>query len=99
MSDTLHIYSQIAQHSDAYISGDREALLRLRKLIDLALQDSAEGMNFFTNDGEGYSTYVYCLPNDEMDKLSVPYTAEFAKDDRDYFPWNVKLNSLVRSAR
>lgn len=94
MSDTLHIYGQFAQHSDAYIAGDKEALLRLRNLIDLAIQDGVEGVNFFANDGEGYTTYVYCLPNEEVDKLSTPYTWEYAQDNRTYFPWNISLNKI-----
>lgn len=97
MTDTLHIYGQFAQHSDAHIAGDRTSLLRLRDLIDHVLgkeeydEVSVEGMNFFTNDGEGYSVYVRSFPEEIMDKLSVPYTWEHAQDNRDFFPWNVSL--------
>ncbi|AEC53145.1 hypothetical protein SCRM01_199 [Synechococcus phage S-CRM01] len=91
MTDTLHIYSQYAHHDNAYIAGDKGALIRLRDLIDLAIASDVEGMNFFTNDGEGFTTYVYCLPTETMDKLSTPYTAEYAQDYRQFYPWNVKL--------
>lgn len=99
MTDTLHIYGQLAEHSTVYIAGGRVSLIRLREAINLALekeeydQEPMQIMDFFVNDGEGYSVKVYCLPNDEMDKLSVPYTWEFAQDNRNYFPWNIKLNS------
>lgn len=92
MSDTLHIYGQFAQHSSAYITGDIESLTRLRELIELAILNGYGRAPFFVNDGEGYDLCINVLSSKEMNKLSVPYTWEYAQDDRSYFPWNIKLN-------
>ena len=94
MNEILHIYGQTSWHDNAYISGDREALTRLRNLIDFALKSGVEGMNFFCNDGEGFTTYVYCLPSHIMDTMSTPYTADYARDSRNSYPWNVDLNNI-----
>lgn len=89
MNDTLHIYGQFAQHSNVYIAGDRISLIRLREAINLALDNDVEEMEFFTNDGEGYSVVVSCLSEDKMDTLGVPYTWEHVQDNRVVFPWNL----------
>lgn len=89
MTETLHVYSQEAHHDNVHIAGDKDALIRLRNLIDLAIQDGTEGMNFFVNDGEGFTTYVHCFSPNMMDKLSTPYTADYAQDYRKFYPWQV----------
>jgi hypothetical protein len=71
----LHIYSQDQEHGESYLMGDREALLRLRSMIDAALIDEngqAKG-EFFVNDSEGYQLYIKVMPAEWMDKIQLPY--------------------------
>lgn len=71
----LHVYAQQQWHDEAYLVGHREALLRLRSMIDAALIDEngqAKG-EFFVNDGEGYQLYIKVMPSEWMDKIQLPY--------------------------
>lgn len=68
----LHIYGQRAEHDDAFIIGDFEALTALREAIDRALNSpKAETVTPFTEDGEGYLLTVL---HDGTSELMVPYT-------------------------
>lgn len=91
----LHVYPQEQWHDDAYIIADRPALLALRDAIDKALAPGIgiTGMDFFANDGEGYTLHVVNLEGDEgWNKLGRPYTGDIAKDKRGddaLWPWQI----------
>lgn len=72
MSNLLHIYSQCYSHGEAWVCGDREALTALRGALDRVLTgpDRAAAMTSFTNDGEGYTTFVVLT---EDTTISLPY--------------------------
>jgi hypothetical protein len=79
----LHIWSQYAEHSEAFILGNREGLLALREAIDKALDvGQAHAMTFCT-DGEGFDTLVVCEDSDWQGPVwqeqKLPYT-RFSSD-------------------
>jgi len=83
----LHIYAQEAWHDDAFIVGDRLGLEVLRKAITEALEvGRASGPDLFVTDGEGYAVKIICEDSGWQEEfwcsLSLPYTDELAKDDR-----------------
>ncbi len=57
----LQIYGQSTPHSDIYITGTRESLIRLRQAVDRALSTpSGHGRTEdFPSDGEYFHTYVF----------------------------------------
>ena len=64
----VHVYSQICEHFDAHLVGNRRGLEELRKTIERAL-DSPNGETVtwpevFATDGEGYAIRVKVLPDD-----------------------------------
>ncbi len=75
---TLHIYGQGAWHDDTIIAGTEESLLDLKAAIDNALYSGATQVDFFCNDGEGYSLRVVKVSNENVDNLPVPYTVDYA---------------------
>ena len=75
---TLHIYGQGAWHDDAIIAGTEESLLALKTAIDNALHSEATQVDFFCNDGEGYSLRVVKVSHDNIDNLPVPYVVDYA---------------------
>jgi len=90
----LHVYPQETWHDEAYIVGDREALLILRALIDQALRPGpgTEEVELFAGDGEGYAIHVVNLEGDEgWNKIAVPYTGNIAKEKREtaVWPWQI----------
>lgn len=80
---TLHIYAQDIWHFPAGIAGSREALTALRDALDEALRDGWSCLDAFTNDGEGYSTYIAVADEATEPKLRLPYTDECAWDHRE----------------
>lgn len=55
----MHIYPQYTYHSEAFIRGDRAALMKLRDAIDKALAgDQNAHAEVFAKDGEGYAVQV-----------------------------------------
>jgi hypothetical protein len=70
----LHMHGQPSWHDDAFIVGNREALLMLRQAIDKALETSTGEMQPFVSDGEGYDMHVYLETDPEYwDEASFPY--------------------------
>lgn len=92
MTDTLHIYGQGIPHDNVYITGDRLSLRKLINCIEYALETGREGMNFYTNDGEGYTTYVYCVKEEVADKIiKLPYyDGPYDRKDVRKYPWQLK---------
>jgi hypothetical protein len=70
----LHIYGQPMWHGDAFVVGNRAALLRLRDGIDQALQFVEKKELFFPADEEGYDLYVACVEDEfDWEQLDAPY--------------------------
>lgn len=108
----LHLHGQSRWHDDMTIIGNREALARLRSLIDTTLtQDAVNGISsassettrddacFFTNDGEGYFADVVLLEDsDERWKaLKLPYTdLEIIRPKDDDLVWNARKQDFER---
>lgn len=96
--ELLHIFGQEQWHDEAYITGTKEALIRLRDAIDNAINnDVISRPVFMTNDGEGYHIQIAKLPEIYMDVLKTPYTWEEALDTTGDHPYDVinnKFNNL-----
>lgn len=78
---TLHIYAQDCWHFPAGIAATRDALEALRDAIDEALRDGWSCLDAFTNDGEGYSTYIAIADEQAEPLLYLPYTNEMAAEN------------------
>ncbi len=87
MYQTLHVYPQAQQHDNAYVVGTREALLSLRNAIDLALTGDSVTVDFFANDGEGYSVIIRAVGSTEAETLAVPYTEDSARENSKTAKW------------
>jgi len=69
-----HIYGQQMWHGDAFIVGNRAALLSLRNALDQALQFGEKKEVFFPTDEEGYDLYVNCVEDEfYWGQLDSPY--------------------------
>lgn len=92
----LHLYAQSQWHSPAYIAGDREALMRLRHVITLALGDIdyQAKAEFFTNDGEGYQLYIKMMPSEWMENVQLPYTDVEVQDESKFHPSALLTSTL-----
>ena len=78
----VHIYGQHSWHTNAIILGNRKGIMALRNAINIAL-DKTEGrgaQRVYINDGEGYNIEIQIVENKEIDKIHVPYTADYAQD-------------------
>lgn len=78
-TNVLHIYAQDSWHKEAYIVGNKEGLLELRKAIDQALKSKEAIAEVFPADGEGYEAMVLLVDDDEEEKLlniELPYTGK-----------------------
>lgn len=88
--DDLHIYGQKDWHDEAIIVGNRQALEKLKQLIELALEKGDGMHHFWPNDRECYELYVSCQDDQTMEKLTVPYTeAAFASKNNAVEPYDV----------
>ena len=78
----VHIYGQYAHHMEAIILGNRQGLLALKKAINTALgRPLGRGtQEVYVNDGEGYDIEIQVIKDEEIDKLPVTYTADYAQD-------------------
>ena len=95
----LHIYGQEAWHDDVYLVGNRAGLSALKTAIEEALAigkgQTPEKGQVFVSDGEGYSVKVLCNDEDWQGEfwgtLAVPYTEDFARDNRENAvgPWKL----------
>lgn len=80
----LHIHSPSWHHDAAYVVGTEGDLKGLRDLIDKVLANKSKlGGEFFTQDGEGFTTHVIMVKDCEEVEHKLPYTHEFAKDNRE----------------
>jgi hypothetical protein len=73
---------------------DREVFAKLNYLRDLTVDDEVSPWNeeadlYLLEANSDQVLEHYVLTNEEIDKLSVPYTWDHAQDNRDYFPWDV----------
>lgn len=82
-ADVLHCYAQAFWHTEAYISGGRNALQMLRSAIDKALGDGKAECDVFASDGEGYTVYVVAMSDEDAARQVVPYTDDIAAQN-----WN-----------
>lgn len=96
----LHVYSPIWQHADGFILGDRQALEDLRDALDRAISGKGPAsFNAFVNDGEGYTVHVAWLSEQEVDRLSLPYTDETKRSNRGVAPHQAILNQSVEEVQ
>ena len=74
---TLHLYAQYQWHEEAFIVGDRRALMKLRNAIDEAFEsdDGLGKASTFTADGEGYPVHVVIVETKRMERMRLPYTS------------------------
>ncbi|RJX18213.1 MAG: hypothetical protein C4570_07170 [Ammonifex sp.] len=91
MTAILHVHAQLVPHDEAFIVGNREGLLALRKAIDAALEGGRGEAEAFVSDGEGFSAYVILQEGDlwssEWIKAVVPYVKDWAAEDRKNVVW------------
>ena len=99
IGNVLHLYAQPYWHAEAFISGEREALMKLRDTITVALHDGLAACDLSAADGEGYSVHVVCMRPDDAERQSVPYTDECAKDQSggNFGPWDTVLAGPTRA--
>lgn len=98
----LHIYSPIWQHADGYIIGDRWALEDLRDALDRAISSKEPtSFNAFVNDGEGYTVHVAWLSEQDVDRLSLPYTDadEMERSNRGIAPHQAIANQMAEAVK
>ena len=91
MSDFLHLHAQPYWHSNAYIVGTREELMRLFAAAGVAVQQGHSTVNTFAQDGEGYTLHVLCVDGDASVQHATPYTDDCALEQRDNAVWPGKL--------
>lgn len=76
----LHLYPGAHNHDAGAVVGSRAGLTELRDAINEALSKGSAVSQAFVNDGEGYCVFVHVLDEDEMSKMALPYTEEWAMD-------------------
>lgn len=79
---TLQVYGQPYQHSDCYILGTKDDLLRLANQLIMACSDESISENYFASDGEGYSVRVRLTTDLELGLTRLPYYDEMSEDNR-----------------
>lgn len=90
---TLHIYGQLWQHDNAYIVGTEDDLKKLADSICAAIEKGHPCSDFFTADGEGFSTYVSSKGEELMGQVKLPYHDVDSEDTRSNViePWQIAL--------
>lgn len=79
----LHIYSQYCEHQDAYLVGNRQALIILRDTLNQVLDSNqAHATGVFASDGEGYNILI--LPSEDISELRLPYSADYISKEGDH---------------
>lgn len=79
----LNIYGSLGHHHDVTIAGTTESLIKLRDLIDKALEYNQVSGVYWPHDREGYDLIIYKVDDPtEWDQLCYPYPLE--KDKRGY---------------
>lgn len=75
----LHIHAQHCQHDEAFIIGNRDALIALRTAIDNVLtHNTPQIVDAFVSDGEGFEAHIVLRTDTEMSTEVVPY--EYRRD-------------------
>lgn len=92
----LHIYGQQSWHGDAYIIGNKEALLGLREGIDRALNENKGAHTQFAADGEGYNLFVVCTNDEQINKMMLPYIEERAAGNGGAHPIEILEKDYIR---
>lgn len=95
--NTLHIFAQAFEHSDAYVFGTEEGLLKLRAVIDAALESKTQDAytESYCTDGEGFGIYVFLASDYQMDTIPKPYTSESSHPVTD----EIKLQAMIKWIR
>ncbi|MFS0647540.1 hypothetical protein AB1L08_21950 [Siminovitchia sp. 179-K 8D1 HS] len=74
--------------------GNKKALLELRRMIDIALNEEEAQGDFVSSDGEGYETFVIKVSDDKMklfESIEMPYTEQYGEvNNHMYFVNNIK---------
>ena len=90
----LHVYAPHMPHHESFIVGNREALLELKRLIDIAINEGEAKGNFFSSDDEGYETFVFNVSDDDgrlFESLEMPYTEQYGESNNNmYFVNDIK---------
>ena len=96
-SPILHAYGQKCWHDDALIVANKEALIKLKNAIDVAIKYGEGRLSTSTSDGEGYDLYVKCLDgeaetNDVWGNLELPYHDRemYAPQEDEIDPYSIK---------
>lgn len=92
----LHTHGQEAWHDEAYIVGNRAGLEALLEALQQALRSpsGSAGVDLFVSDGEGYRCLISLNDDpwrsESWIKAAVPYTAPYARENRDdaIWPWS-----------
>lgn len=82
MIDILHLFSQLYCHSDAWVVGTMDGLIKLRDALTRVI-DTGEPQvaHTYTSDGEGYCALVIPLTGQQMYDMALPYTHENLEGD------------------
>ena len=88
----VSVFGHDAFHEPVYIVGNIEGIRKLYFACATALQLQGEAVvPVFVNDGEGYDLHVSVDSRLNMydGKYAVPYTADYAKEQREcaIYPW------------
>lgn len=69
-----HLYGQRYWHDEAYMIGNRIALVELREAIDIALKNGEKRIVSSSADGEGYELFIKCVEDDfDWEEIELPY--------------------------
>lgn len=95
----LHVYAASSFHESVFVSGNRAGLEVLKAAVERALAGEAPGQEApvcFHNDGEGSPLIVEAFEQEVAEKLILPYTEDYARDQREgaVRPWYVYGNRL-----
>ena len=90
-SDVLHVYAQAEPHDDAFISGGRPALMRLRDAIGVALEKDIGQCDAFTADGEGYRLHIVAMSYADAVRQIPPYPAVWLST-QGFGPWEIIMD-------
>lgn len=87
----IHLWSPESFHSEGYVVGNYEGLIKLRSAIDRAIAAGAGKENVFIGDGEGFDLYVFRIDDNLVGLTAVPYRDDMAaeKRERTVFPWDM----------
>lgn len=84
ISPLLHAYGQRFWHDEALIVANKEALVKLKNAIDVALRYGDGRFSSTTSDGEGYDFYIKCL-HGEVETNQVWANLELPYHDREMY--------------